>query len=93
MSTATLFMQAGCIESLSAAAVLADHGVSFLTRDVRHDEEAAVEVVDWFRELRPDAVPATPVVVLDGREVCFGAMQLHAHLSSRGAAAELAVAA
>lgn len=93
MSTAILFMQAGCIESVSAAAVLAEHRVPFLTRDVRRDEDAAVEVVDWHRELRPDDVPATPVVVLPGGEVCFGAMQLHAALSSRGAAMEMAVAA
>lgn len=89
---ATLFMQSGCIESLSAAAVLADHAVPFLTRDVRHDADAESEVVDWYRELRPDAVPATPVVVLPGGEVCFGAMQLHAALSG-AAAADLAVAA
>lgn len=90
---ATLFMQPGCTESLSAAAVLAEHRVPFKVRDVRHEADAEIEVVDWFREERPDAVPATPVVVLADGAVCFGAMELHAHLSGRGAMAELAVAA
>ncbi|MDO3110452.1 glutaredoxin domain-containing protein [Mycobacteroides abscessus] len=90
---ATLYMQPGCIESLSAAAVLAEHRVPFQVRDVRHDEDAAVEVVDWYREERPDSVPATPVVVLAGGEVCFGAMHLHAALSGHGAVPDLAVAA
>ncbi|CPR93640.1 glutaredoxin family protein [Mycobacteroides abscessus] len=92
MITAMLYMQPGCIESVSAAAVLAEHRVPFLTQDVRTSEDAAVEVVDWYRTDRPDDVPATPVVVLLGGEVCFGAMQLHAHLSGLGEMTE-AVAA
>ncbi|WP_083420533.1 glutaredoxin domain-containing protein [Mycolicibacterium llatzerense] len=92
MITAMLYMQPGCIESVSAAAVLAEHHVPFLTRDVRHDEEAAVECVDWFREERSDSVPATPVVVLAGGRVCFGAMELHAHLSESRIGGELLAA-
>lgn len=87
---ATLFMQAGCLESVAAAGVLADHGVPFQTRDVRHDSDAEADAVDWYRCERPDAVPSTPVVVIDG-EAHFGAMQLHAALS--GAVSEMAVAA
>ncbi|SLJ23658.1 glutaredoxin [Mycobacteroides abscessus subsp. abscessus] len=87
---AQLYMQPGCLESVSAAAVLAEHRIPFQTRDVRHDAAAEADAVDWFRSERPDAVPTTPVVVIDG-EAYFGAMPLHAALC--GAVSELAVAA
>ncbi|TXI62482.1 glutaredoxin family protein [Mycolicibacterium mageritense] len=83
---ATLFSQPGCDESLFAAADLTECGIEFLVRDVRFSADAAVDCVDWYRTERPDAVPSTPVVVID-HHAYFGAVELHRHLRDMAVAA------
>ena len=78
MSTATLYSQPGCAPCFVMEKALAKYGIAVTKRDVREDDAAYAELVEFYETLTDGRHPATPVVVIDdadgagSREILLG---------------------